>query len=72
MIENVYHKIVIIEICLPVVKVIVIHNLKVLILEIVSMINVLSSLEDWVQIRINIKNNQEKCILNLFKVLKDW
>ncbi len=72
MIENVYHKIVIIKICLPVVKVIVIHNLKVLILEIVSMINVLSSLEDWVQIRINIKNNQEKCILNLFKVLKDW
>ena len=57
---------------MPVVKVIVIHNLKVLILEIVSMINVLSSLEDWVQIRINIKNNQEKCILNLFKVLKDW
>ena len=57
---------------MPVVKVIVIHNLKVLILEIVSMINVLSSLEDWVLIRMNIKNNQEKSILNLFKVLKDW
>ena len=69
--ENVYQLIVLIEICIPIVKVIAIHRKKVLILEIVLVVNVLNSLEGWVQIRMNIKNNQEKSILNLIKVLKE-